>query len=704
MNRKNKYIIAAVVLSVVILASLLSGGVTGMDWWDDFWGGDTPPAPTGGVPDWVYVQAVTITNGGVGLTDYQTQLTIDTATLITAGKMKADCSDMRFKDAGGNELNYWIESGCNTGTTKVWVKVPSLLGGSTIIDMYYGNPATTAASDGVATFIFFDDFESGSGWVFEKSNPTFTGTGAYATDEYNSPSKSYKLYSGPEYANRAGSAKRIINLPSGDLIIDFNTRYTGAGQYHPEWHSKRIYVAGIQRYSAALSDYPVGTWISESASMVITDSANAEVLLKHNLDAGIMNLASETLWWDDIRIRTGSATLPTSVFGAEGCAHDADGDDVCDGDDNCPAVLNTGQENSDADSLGDACDNCPTITSADQTNSDVDDWGDVCDNCPTITNADQANSDGDAIGDACDNCDLVSNPSQTDSGDGDGVGDLCDNCPSAANALQSDGDGDLVGDTCDNCLTDANTDQADGDSDEIGDECDNCPAVSNVNQLDTNENSIGDACEVGIVATDTDGDTITDLADNCPLTPNTDQLDTDSDAKGDVCDNCPVISNLNQADADSDGEGDACEASAIVPLPPPFKVVEPSLHLDPDPDPDPTPDDEEKGLGVWLYVIIGGAAVLLLLTIIIAVSARLRQQRYAAARGSYYTAPRPPTPRSPAPKPVVARLVARPAPRAPAVKRSRTNRTPAKPTKVVKLISKKASPKKILKKVGSKPL
>jgi len=305
------------------------------------------------------------------------------------------------------------------------------------------------------------------------------------------------------------------------------------------------------------------------------------------------------------------------------CA-DGDSDGVCDDDDNCPAALNAGQENSDADSLGDACDNCPAATNENQANNDGDDLGDECDNCPTDSNAGQL-----------------------------------------------DGDLDTVGDTCDNCLTDANTDQADGDSDGIGDECDNCPVVSNENQLDTDGDGEGDACQAGIVATDTDGDTITDLEDNCPLTPNTDQLNTDTDAKGDVCDNCPAVSNLNQADADSDGEGDACEASATAPIPPPSPppstpspatpITPPSLTPTPDPDPDPTPD-EEKGLGVWLYVIIGGAAFLLLMIIIIALSSRRKEQDYVTTSGAYYTAPSPP-----APRPVVARP-APPAPRAPVVR------------------------------------
>jgi len=74
-----------------------------------------------------YRKPVAITNSGSALTNYQTLVTADTASLILAGKMKNDCGDIRFTDTDGStQLNYWIESGCNTANTKIWVKVPSI--------------------------------------------------------------------------------------------------------------------------------------------------------------------------------------------------------------------------------------------------------------------------------------------------------------------------------------------------------------------------------------------------------------------------------------------------------------------------------------------------------------------------------------------------------------------------------------------------
>jgi hypothetical protein len=102
-----------------------------------------------------YRKPITISNSAGALTDYQVLVTLDTASLITAGKMRSDCGDIRFTDSDGTTLlNYWLESGCNTASTRIWVKVPSIPASSTkTIYVYYGNPSATSASSVQNTFI-----------------------------------------------------------------------------------------------------------------------------------------------------------------------------------------------------------------------------------------------------------------------------------------------------------------------------------------------------------------------------------------------------------------------------------------------------------------------------------------------------------------------------------------------------------------------
>jgi hypothetical protein len=117
---------------------------------------------------WQYRRPITIDNSSnsSSLTDYQVVVTLNTQSLISAGKMRSDGGDIRFTDSDGTTLlNYWIESGINSASTKIWVKVPSIPGNSTkTIYVYYGNSSATSLSDGDNTFLFFDDFDDGANY------------------------------------------------------------------------------------------------------------------------------------------------------------------------------------------------------------------------------------------------------------------------------------------------------------------------------------------------------------------------------------------------------------------------------------------------------------------------------------------------------------------------------------------------------------
>jgi len=139
---------------------------------------------TGWLSDWSYRKAIEVSNtGSQDLYNFQLNLTLDTKTLIAAGKMRADCADLRFADEDGTDLlGYWIESGCNTTSTFIWVRVPFIPASQKInIYAYYGNPEATSTSSGEQVFSLFDDFNSntiGTTWqVYDGATLRNTATG-----------------------------------------------------------------------------------------------------------------------------------------------------------------------------------------------------------------------------------------------------------------------------------------------------------------------------------------------------------------------------------------------------------------------------------------------------------------------------------------------------------------------------------------------
>jgi len=133
-------ILAVLLLVAGYFAFLQEPETVAADWFDD---------------SWLFRQIISVTNSGSAQTDFQVQLSIDTATLITATKMQSDCDDIRLTDLNGKLLSYWLEPNtCNTSATKVWVKMPSIpaaIGAG--IYFYYGNSAANSVSSTANAFI-----------------------------------------------------------------------------------------------------------------------------------------------------------------------------------------------------------------------------------------------------------------------------------------------------------------------------------------------------------------------------------------------------------------------------------------------------------------------------------------------------------------------------------------------------------------------
>src|SRR3989344_3663095 len=71
--------------------------------------------------------------------------TFDNAELITANLLQSDCDDIRFTDGNGKLLLHDLTSTCNSATATYEVIFPSIINGTNVFYIYYGNPTATNA-------------------------------------------------------------------------------------------------------------------------------------------------------------------------------------------------------------------------------------------------------------------------------------------------------------------------------------------------------------------------------------------------------------------------------------------------------------------------------------------------------------------------------------------------------------------------------
>lgn len=145
------------------------------------------------------------------LVDYQLKFVINTDSLIQLGQLKSDASDLRFTNAAGVDLPFWIENNTlNTNAANVWVNVDNIPPLSTIdVYMFYHNESAVSAIDGDATFLHYDNFD---GTALDFGKWTFCGgpgggtipvvSGGVVTMEsnstiYNHSIKSFQTFQGP---------------------------------------------------------------------------------------------------------------------------------------------------------------------------------------------------------------------------------------------------------------------------------------------------------------------------------------------------------------------------------------------------------------------------------------------------------------------------------------------------------------------------
>lgn len=128
----------------------------------------------------LYRQPIDISEqSGSTLSSYEVKLTFGTGDTVFS-QAQSNGSDIRFYDSDDSTLiDHWIENyDATSETATIWVEVPQLNASSTeTIYMYFGDGNTVRASNGDATFNFFDDFTGTLGdWLSTCGNWSINGS------------------------------------------------------------------------------------------------------------------------------------------------------------------------------------------------------------------------------------------------------------------------------------------------------------------------------------------------------------------------------------------------------------------------------------------------------------------------------------------------------------------------------------------------
>ena len=298
-----------------------------------------------------FIRSTYAANGPGSAWSFYRQITLSPATpsanfqvmvTLAAGQYSnmnsTDGRDLRFYDNANNNCEYWIQTWNTSGTSTIWVKVPT--SGETTLAMYYGNASASAASNGTNTFAFFNDGSSLTGW---------TNVNASVDNTIGQPLPSLKAV-GTQYAylNIGLTTNTILEYSnyviSGTPLCNlyFLTNSAGAGQMF------RLDARGTPNYSGFASSASWASWtapITSTTAITANTWYSVKIAIKATSADGYINGASYGSYtfannggyiavhgdgatvtggnFDNIRVRQYTASEPVASAGSETINPDA---------------------------------------------------------------------------------------------------------------------------------------------------------------------------------------------------------------------------------------------------------------------------------------------------------------------------------------------------------------------------------------------
>ncbi|HWQ84093.1 MAG TPA: Ig-like domain-containing protein, partial [Anaerolineales bacterium] len=283
-----------------------------------------PPTP---IADWYYRAPITVTNSSASATlpvRYTVAITLDTASLIAAGKMLATCEDLQIASLVNTdmfEIDRVVEN-CNTAATRVWFALQRpILPGASDAGYYiiYGDPSPAPPkAEEMNVFLFFEDWEqSATHWTnaggLDPANTGTLGLSIISTEAAVSPTNSHK------FPFKVGGGDAF----SGFIPVNANTTYaiatwakSGESTYAP---------VGFDPYTAAYAK-GVETWLWTSDWTISPDWTWRSGSFTTAATTAFIKIKSE--WWaeapgnqpvymDNLGLRYALADEPGLALGDE---------------------------------------------------------------------------------------------------------------------------------------------------------------------------------------------------------------------------------------------------------------------------------------------------------------------------------------------------------------------------------------------------
>jgi len=295
--------------------------------------------------DWSYRKKITIReNAGQNLTDYQIKLVIHYGSgtdsgsdIYLNGKCKTDFGDIRFADADGGLLAYWMEEKVDSDYAVFWVKVPSIpANGAADIYIYYGNLGAVYDGAPHQVFDFYDDFnddDMASYWVkadvMDPSSHNFVEQNQRMEDQYvdqgyavlieNAVGFDYGFVLEAKTFVHKGGAENpwggfYIGQSNHGYYIECNSRRSGIREwinttqkepnaYGPdkitldEWHDVKI----VRRWDGAENAFEMEV---DGIAWDLGDYSNLDLSI-NPVYVGLVSThyPGNYRYWDDIRVR-----------------------------------------------------------------------------------------------------------------------------------------------------------------------------------------------------------------------------------------------------------------------------------------------------------------------------------------------------------------------------------------------------------------